>query len=220
MANTAFNTSGLVLSSPAVAASVTIDITSYYDEVVTSFNISSSLITISGGGEKNGTSIVLYTSSISPSNTDSIVYVQIADGDSLVTTLTNTTTAFNASASIYPFWGATNPFGTLSATDDGVSVLTISAPLNDPNGNSYTLDGNRFSGGVINSINNTKLAGFTVIADSTVVSNFIDYEGNQLADTTNWTLSIGTTIPLYCTSLSLGSGTIVAYPISTIIPQI
>jgi hypothetical protein len=214
MANTAFNTSGLVLSSPAVAASsVAIDITSYYDEVVTSFNISSSLIDI------NGTSIVLYTSSISPSNTDNIVYVQIADGEDIVTALTNTTTAFNASASIYPSWGATNPFGTFSATDDGVSALTISAPLNDPNGNSYTLNGSNFSGGVIDSIDNTKLAGFTVIADA-VVSNFIDYEGNQLAATTNWTLSAGTTIPLYCTTLKLDSGTVVAYPISTIIPQI
>jgi hypothetical protein len=212
MANTLFNTSGLTLSSPAVAASAGIDITSYYDEVVTSFNISSSLINI------NGTSIVLYTSSISPSNTDSIVYVRIANGENIVTALTNTTTAFNASASIYPSWGATNPFGTFSATDDGASVLTILAPLNDPNGNNYTLDGGNFSGGVINTIAGN-FAGITTV-DDTVISDYQDYEGNQLAKLTNWTLSAGTTIPLYCTFIELSSGTVVAYPLSLTIPQI
>jgi hypothetical protein len=212
MANTLFNTSGLTLSSPAVAASVAIYITSYYDEVVTSFNISSSLIDI------NGTSIVLYTSSISPSNTDSIVYVRIANGDSLVTTLTNTTTAFNASSSIYPSWGATNPFGTFSATDDGASVLTISAPLNDPNGNNYTTTWGNFSGEILDQIAGN-FAGITTVSN-TVIDGYQDYGGTELANPTNWTLSAGTTIPLYCTFIRLSSGTVVAYPLSLTIPQI
>jgi hypothetical protein len=62
-------------------------------------------------------------------------------------------------------------------------------------------------------------SGFTALANTRIIS-LIDFEGNQLADPTYWTLSAGTTIPLYCTYIKLDSGTVVAYPISLTIPQI
>lgn len=211
MANTPFNTSGFVISSPAVAASFAVDITGYYDEVVTIAQPSSSLLNI------NGANICLFTSSVSVSNTSDTVFVEIADGQDLVTTLTAITTAFNDSSSIYPNW-LTDPYGPLTATDDGVSVLTITAGLNDPNGNNYTLNGVNFSGNILNRISG-QFAGFTALANSTITT-FIDYSGTELASTTNWSIIRGTTIPLYHKEIIISAGTLLLYPLSTAIPQI
>ena len=62
-------------------------------------------------------------------------------------------------------------------------------------------------------------AGFTVLAEATII-NFIDYEGTDLASTVNWTISPGTTIPLYCSYISVSAGDLLLYPLSTAIPQI
>lgn len=213
MANTPFNTSGFIISYPPVAASSVADITSYYDEVVTAAQPSSSLLNI------NGVNICLFTSSISVSNTSDTVFVEIGDGQDLVTTLTAITTAFNASSSIPPYDGAWNtPYGLLAATDDGASVLTITAVVNDPNGNNYTLAGSPFSGNILSTISG-QFAGFTAITNSTII-NFIDYSGTELASTTNWSITKGTTIPLYHSSITISAGTLLLYPLSIAIPQI
>ena len=212
MANTPFNTSGFIISSPAVAASAATDIAFYYDEVVTSAQPSSSLLNI------NGANICLFTSSVSVSNTSDTVFVEIADGQDLVTTLTAITTAFNDSSSIYPNWITDPNYGPLIATDDGASVLTITAGINDPNGNNYTLGGANFLGNVLNRILG-QFAGFTALTNSTIIS-FTDYSGTELASTTNWSITRGTTIPLYHSSINIEAGTLLLYPLSTAIPQI
>jgi hypothetical protein len=212
MANTPFNTSGFIISYPPVAASSFTDITGLYNEVVTSAQPSSSLLNI------NGTNICLFTSSISVPNTSDTVFVEIADGQDLITTLTAVTTAFNASSSIYPNWNITDPYSPLTATDDGASTLTITAVVNDPNGNNYTLDNKNFSGNVLSAISG-QFAGFTALDSSTIVS-FIDYSGTQLVDSTNWILNTGITIPLYHSQIEISAGTLLLYPLSTAIPQI
>ena len=212
MANTPFNTSGFVISYPPVTASVTADITPYYNEVVTSAQPSSSLLNI------NGTNICLFTSSVSVSNTSDTVFVVIGNGQNLATTLTAVTTAFNTSSSIYPNW-TVDPYGPLVATDDGVSILTITAGVNDPNGNNYTLENSNFSGNVLSQIEGGAFAGFTALNNSTIIS-FIDYSGTELAQPTNWSVSDGTTIPLYHSQIRISAGTLLLYPLSTAIPQI
>lgn len=62
-------------------------------------------------------------------------------------------------------------------------------------------------------------AGFTVLNNATIIS-FIDYSGTDLASTVNWNVSSGTTIPLYCSYISVSAGDLLLYPLSTAIPQI
>jgi hypothetical protein len=62
-------------------------------------------------------------------------------------------------------------------------------------------------------------AGFTALTDITV-TNFVDYEGTDLASTVNWSLPAGTTIPLYCSYIVISAGDLLLYPLSTAIPQI
>jgi hypothetical protein len=62
-------------------------------------------------------------------------------------------------------------------------------------------------------------AGFTALTNITVI-NFVDYEGTDLASTVNWYIPAGTTIPLYCSYISVSAGDLLLYPLSTAIPQI
>ena len=61
--------------------------------------------------------------------------------------------------------------------------------------------------------------GFTVTSDVTITT-LIDHDGNELASTTPWSIPAGKTIQLYITNITISSGTIILYPVSTIIPQI
>ena len=62
-------------------------------------------------------------------------------------------------------------------------------------------------------------SGFTALANTKIIS-LIDFEGNNLANITNWILPAGTIIPLYCTYVELSPGKLLLHPISIQIPQI
>lgn len=54
-------------------------------------------------------------------------------------------------------------------------------------------------------------AGFTVVSGSATITGLKDANGSELT-TTDWIIPAGFTIPIYVTSASLSSGTILLYP--------
>lgn len=72
-------------------------------------------------------------------------------------------------------------------------------------------------GGTVSTITGS-FSGFTVLSGSVNFTNLVDNFGNDLASATWTTVPDGTTIPLFVSSSTVASGSVLFYAISTVTP--
>ena len=72
-------------------------------------------------------------------------------------------------------------------------------------------------GGTVSTITGS-FSGFTVLSGSVIFTNLVDNFGNDLASTKWTTVPDGTTIPLFVSSSTVASGSVLFYAISTYTP--
>jgi len=209
MANTSFNTSGLIITNPPTQAETSIDVTPFFDEAATvgssSFDVNGVIFLLSGSDAFS------YNDSVLPYT---LIFATGSDVTSLITDI----------VASYPTINSVPPFDqflsdiSISSNDPN---LLLTANTTGPTGNSYYYVSSsivtNFAGGWNVSATGS-FSGFSIFS-AAVLTNVRDFNGNDLTSAGNLTFTTPTTVPLYLTNIEAASGTILLYPISTIIPQ-
>lgn len=209
MANTSFNTSGLIITNPPTQAETSLDITPFFNEAATvgssSFDVNGVIFLLSGSDAFS------YNDSVLPYT---LIFATGSDVTSVIADI----------IASYPIVNSVPPFNQF------LSDISISS--NDPNllltANTTGLTGNNyyyisssvvtnFAGGWNVSATGS-FSGFSTFSPAILI-NVRDFNNNDLTSVSSWTFNTQTTIPLYLTNVEVASGTILLYPISTITPQ-
>jgi hypothetical protein len=218
MVNTSFNTSGLIITNPPTQAETLLDLTPFFDEAAmvgsSSFDVNGVIFLLSG-------SVVFsYNDSVLPYT---LIFATGSDVTSVVTDIVAAYSTINNTIPFNQFLSDISIFSVPLNLDPGGSKLSLTANTAGSTGNSYYYVSSsvvtNLTGGWNNSATGS-FSGFSVFFDANLI-NVRDFNGNDLtSDINNWTFNnTQTTIPLYLTNVEVASGTLLLYPISTIIPQ-
>ena len=211
MANTAFNTNGTIVSGSGSITGSFAGFTIISSSIITglrdytstsqvigpiltaslSFNSASlaRFITPTGSFNLNGINVAI-TGSTTPANTATTIF--IASGSTPANTVIAISASLAVSRSVAPYSSSIRNILTTTADTNRALLFQASSSINGSEGNSFFL-----------------------ISGST--TNLFTGGVNSGSGTT--TFNENTTIPLYVTSASISSGTVLFYPVSTVIPQ-
>ena len=211
MANTAFNTFGTLISGSGSITGSFASFTIISTAVITglrdytsnsqiigpiltaslSFNSASlsRFITPTGSFNLNGINVAI-TGSTTPANTATTIF--IPSGSNPANTVIAISASLAVSRSVAPYSSSIRNILTTTADTNRALLFQASSSINGSEGNLFYL-----------------------ISGST--TNLFTGGVNSGSGTT--TFNENTTIPLYVTSASISSGTVLFYPVSTVIPQ-
>jgi hypothetical protein len=210
VANTAYNTSGLIITNPPTNAEALLDLTPFFDEAA---------LIGSSSFDVNGVVFLLSGSDAFSYDDSSLPYTLIfATGSDIAEVIADIVAAYPTVNSITPF---DQFLSDISISQFNDSTLLLAANTAGSIGNTYYYISSSittyFAGGWEVSATGS-FSGFSVFSTAEI-TNIKDFKGTDLTSEGPWTFNTQANIPLYITNIEANFGTILLYPISNIIPQ-